>query len=328
MPLRRWSDDEQKFLDELRGHKDVAAALVGAKNVQDIVGDRRLLRFSRGHGFVLETVAKMYVKHLEWRKERNVDAVRDDILYGGKDHPSKFPHAEPILKHVKQVIISPEGTDNMGSPLCVENYSFSPSEVLQDVTIEQYIEFMTYSLEYKVLITEQIAEHKERAFLKDIEARKAAGETIDEDELPPYGVIVHTVVIRDMVGVGMEHLGTNGQNILRAIIGLSSDNYPELMKKCYMINTPWVFNTLWYFIKGLLAQRTIDKVSVVGSSFLEELQATIPLENIPNLVPGGLRGEEAPYVFDESVFVRPEGDAKAPQTVFMGKLAELSETDS
>lgn len=36
--------------------------------------------------------------------------------------------------------------------------------------------------------------------------------------------------------------------------------YLEMMKKCYMINTPWLFNTLWYFVKGLLAARTIQKV--------------------------------------------------------------------
>ena len=29
-------------------------------------------------------------------------------------------------------------------------------------------------------------------------------------------------------------------------------NYPEFLEKCIMINTPWVFNTFWYFVKGFL----------------------------------------------------------------------------
>jgi hypothetical protein len=31
--------------------------------------------------------------------------------------------------------------------------------------------------------------------------------------------------------------------------------FSELMRKCYMINTPWVFNTAWYFVKGLIAAK-------------------------------------------------------------------------
>jgi hypothetical protein len=31
---------------------------------------------------------------------------------------------------------------------------------------------------------------------------------------------------------------------------------------CFMINTPWVFNALWYFIKGLLAARFVCSPSV------------------------------------------------------------------
>lgn len=29
-------------------------------------------------------------------------------------------------------------------------------------------------------------------------------------------------------------------------------NYPECLGKCHMINVPWVFSSMWYFIKGLL----------------------------------------------------------------------------
>jgi hypothetical protein len=78
-------------------------------------------------------------------------------------------------------------------------------------------------------------------------------------------------------GVGFEHLSAKGQEIIRAVIALASDNYPgrlmtfkpsvclnqfsdlhfslELMRKAFMVNTPWIFNTVWFFIKGLLAAR-------------------------------------------------------------------------
>jgi hypothetical protein len=31
----------------------------------------------------------------------------------------------------------------------------------------------------------------------------------------------------------------------------------ELMRKCYMINTPFIFNAVWFVIKGLLAARYV-----------------------------------------------------------------------
>jgi hypothetical protein len=82
----------------------------------------------------------------------------------------------------------------------------------------------------------------------------------------------------------MEHIGSQGREIIRSVIGLSADNYPEMMGKCYMINTPWLFNTLWYFVKGLLAQRTIDKVAIIGTSYIPELQKRVSLENLPRYI--------------------------------------------
>lgn len=54
------------------------------------------------------------------------------------------------------------------------------------------------------------------------------------------------------------------------------------MRKTFMINTPWIFNTVWYFIKGLIAQRTVNKISIMGSSFIDEISKEIPKENLPS----------------------------------------------
>lgn len=48
-----------------------------------------------------------------------------------------------------------------------------------------------------------------------------------------------------------------------------------------MINVPWIFNTAWYFIKGLLAERTVAKINVLGSSFLGEVEKEVPSSSIP-----------------------------------------------
>jgi hypothetical protein len=151
-------------------------------------------------------------------------------------------------------VIDPNCVDKLGAPLCVEQYAFSPSTVLDEISLEEYITFVIYSLEYKSLILEQLSEQKEREVLKEYE-QTIASSNVDPTTLPPYGVILHTCVIRDLNGIGFEHLGAKGQEIIKAVVNVASDNYPELMHKCHMINTPWLFNTVWWVIKGWLAPR-------------------------------------------------------------------------
>ena len=83
---------------------------------------------------------------------------------------------------------------------------------------------------------------------RGIEEVEEEDEGVDASAVP-YGVLLYTCVIRDLSGVGFEHVGAKGQEIIQAVIGVASANYPELMRKCFMINAPWVFNALWYFIK-------------------------------------------------------------------------------
>ena len=116
---------------------------------------------------------------------------------------------------------------------------FSPAEVLSQVSIPQYIRFVIHSLEYKTLVIEQLSEVREKAALAlyhkiqeerqdDIEGK----EDMDEDEggvdvsVGPYGVLLYTCVIRDLAGVGFEHVGAKGQEIIQAVIGVASANYP------------------------------------------------------------------------------------------------------
>lgn len=42
----------------------------------EVVGDRKLLRFLRGHDFNITKVTEMLQKHLQWRKDNHVDEIR------------------------------------------------------------------------------------------------------------------------------------------------------------------------------------------------------------------------------------------------------------
>jgi hypothetical protein len=47
----------------------------------------------------------------------------------------------------------------------VEKYSFSPSNVLAQLTVQQYVHFLIHAMEYRMLITEQMSENLEKAYL-------------------------------------------------------------------------------------------------------------------------------------------------------------------
>ena len=307
--MGRWSVQETAEVAEVR--LKLGDLLTNRPQFPEVVGDRKIIRFLRGHDHKIDKVVEMYSKYLNWRVTSKVDDIRENIIMNGINHPSKFPSADKILPLIPQIVIDPNACDKLGSPICIDQYNFSPSEVLEKLTIDEYIQFVIYCLEYRSIIIEQLSEEKEQKFLLQQSQLEVDSLSTTDVESEPYGVIINTAVIRDMGGIGFEHLGTQGQSIINSVVSLATDNYPgqfkflcfhcvlslfydffdkfyclsiEMMKKCYMINTPWIFNTIWYFIKGLLAARTINKVILLGTSYMIDLEADIHIDSIPGMI--------------------------------------------
>lgn len=238
------------------------------------------------------------VQYIVWRKENNVDKIRDDILRGGCNHPSLFPNGEKILRLIPQIVIDQDIRDGFDCPIVFEQYNFRPADVLEQISLEEYVLFVMYCLEYRSLIMEQLSEDQERKKVKELKRRRDSGEDISAEE--PYGTLCYLCIIRDLDGVGLDHLGSQGQEIIKAVVGVAAANYPELMRKCHLINAPWLFNTVWWVIKGWLATKTIDKIGVFGSSFLSSLQADISMDNLPSEVGGNYTKTAEPFSFDLS----------------------------
>lgn len=126
----------------------------------------------------------------------------------------------------------------------METFDFSPKEMFEAVNIKEYLHFLIYTLEYRALVLEQMSHEREQAYLKE--------HPTQESREDGYGVTVMDYTIRDLKGVGMGHLGSKGRALVAAALEAALPNYPEFLERCVMINTPWVFNTFWYFVKGFL----------------------------------------------------------------------------
>jgi hypothetical protein len=213
--MRRWNETDTQALAQLR--ERLAEDLLSVDQNPETVGDRKLLRFFRGHNGDIEKTTEMLKKYLNWRKTSNVDTIRHNIVHGNMNHPTKFPNGEKIMRLMPQIVIDHKCRDKNGCPIVVEQYNFSLATLLSEISLEEYTQFVTYSLEYRQLVLEQLSEETERERIAHLKEAEAAGKDLSKEE--PYGVILYTCVVRDLNGVGFEHLGTQGQQIIQAVIG-------------------------------------------------------------------------------------------------------------
>ena len=94
--MSRWSEDETRALVTMRGM--CADALASVEQNIEVVGDRCLLRFYRGHLGNIDNACRYLTNYLNWRKENNIDEIRREIMYGGIDSPKKFPQVDGIYE--------------------------------------------------------------------------------------------------------------------------------------------------------------------------------------------------------------------------------------
>ena len=253
--IMRWCDEETDKLLKMR--MILEKELSSRRQLPDVVGDRRLLRFLRGHNQNVEKACKMFAKFLRWRDEFEVDAIRDNILYSRLKSPNDFPCGKKILQHVSQYMLSHEALDASGNPIALEYFNFAPEIVLKQITKKEYMTFMIYSLEYKILLLEQLADEREKEYL----SRPSIDNKI------PYGILLSARVIRDLNGFGLNHIGSDGQTVIKWILEIAVDNYPDLLFRCNMVNVPWIFNSIWFFMKGMMDSNTVKKVTIAGTDF-------------------------------------------------------------
>ncbi len=194
--MPRWNKQESDCIAQVKNrlHDQIAQSPA----YPEVVGERKIIRFLRGHDYDIEKVCGLMSNFLKWRIDSKVDDIRKHIVEGGADHPLKFPKGELILRLIPQLVLAPDALDIEGAPICVDQYNFSPHEVLKQITLEEYIHFVTYVLEYRSSIIEQMSEERERAFLASLSVEERANVDSPDSTSAPYGVIVNTCVIRDL----------------------------------------------------------------------------------------------------------------------------------
>jgi hypothetical protein len=175
----------------------------------------------------------------------------------------------------------------------MEQYNFSPTLVFENITMDEYIRYLIHTMELRSLILEQLSDEIEQRYLLEHPDPKTRVEG--------YGVILKICCIRDLKGVGLSHMTPKAKLLIQRSLAIATANYQEFLGKSHMINVPWVFNTLWYIIKGWIEPSTLAKVSLSGSEYMKVLLKDIPVTSIPEACGGDMEARNGSFDFSQAL---------------------------
>ncbi|CAE6386060.1 unnamed protein product [Rhizoctonia solani] len=208
--------------------------------------DPTLLRFLRARKFDLVKSKEMIIACEEWRKKFGVDDIVKNFHFKEKEQVNKF---YPQYYHKM---------DKDGRPVYIERLgSVNVTELAKVTTEERQLQNLV--LEYERFLHERLPA-----------CSAAAGAPVET-----------SCTILDLKGVGISSFFSVKDYVMKAS-AIGQNYYPETMGKFYIINTPFMFSTVWNVIKPWLDPVTVAKISIPSSSATEkELLAQIPKENLP-----------------------------------------------
>jgi len=267
-----FSAEQLAAVEQVR--KLCAKELADAAPYEEVVSDRRIMRFLRGHKFDVKVAATMFGNMLSWRKEMNVDRIREHIVRDNLS-PEQFPHYGRIMRYYPS--FAHHGTAHDGSPLHIEMVGkVTPRKMLSCFSSEEWKNFHIYCCEYNALHLDKLSVEK--------------------------GKLMRMVLLYDLAGCGPQHLRSkHGWDMIRSTLKITQDNYPESMRECWLINVPKLFTMAWQLLKPCLAERTVRKIQILGSKDYHKMLNQIPATSLPEAY-GGSRPNQWPLVFDKKEF--------------------------
>lgn len=107
------------------------------------------------------------------------------------------------------------------------------------------------------------------------------------------------VYILDLSEISLGSLLTSSKvrDMTKAIVGGANDFFPETLWKLFIVNAPFVFRSAYSVVSPMIHPTTKEKIKILGSSFLSEMEASgVPLTSIPRRLGGSC--PDAPLVFE------------------------------
>lgn len=220
--------------------------------------DHLLLRFLRARKFDLQKALEMIIKCENWRKEKKVDEIFASFEF------SELKEVNEIYPRFYHKI------DKHGRPIYVE--------MLGKLNLDQLFKLTTRER----LETHFIYEYERLLRVRLPACSKAMGQHTET-----------SLTILDLKNCSVMQ-AYRVKDLLKLIVDIGQNYYPETMGMTFIINAPWVFDTIWNFIKIWMDEVTVKKIKIVkaGKDHTADLFQLVDPANLPFILGGACQCEE------------------------------------
>ncbi|XP_049593524.1 SEC14-like protein 2 isoform X3 [Syngnathus scovelli] len=212
--------------------------------------DHYLLRWLRARSFNVPKAEVMIRKHLDFRRNMKADTIISD-----------WTPPEVITRYVSGGMC---GYDKEGNPIWYDLVGpLDPKGLLMSASKQDFL----------------------RTKMRNMEMLQRECEKQSEK----LGVNVEAItLIYDCEGLGFKHMWKPAIETYGEILTMFEDNYPEGLKRVFLIKAPKLFPMAYNLIKRFLCEETRRKLTVVGSNWQEVLRQHVDAEQLP-VAYGGTR---------------------------------------
>ncbi len=277
---------------------------------QDPVSQQRihLLRWLRARAWDVDAAVEMYEKAHEWKFRKPSSSSSSSSSTANADAQAPSPAAtaaaaaaaaapptpaavaatteEPLdLEHKLQTgwtwaqedAVAALGwkmyfhkVDKLGRPIFIQDLSgIDTAAIFKLVTPEQIVEKFAVTLESAIRY-------------KYASCSVHAGRTIEDN-----------FMILNVEGLGLSTFWAM-KSQLQTLLGILDNNFPELSGRVQIINAPWVFATIFSYVRGWLPPATRDKVDIRGADYQPTLREFIHPDALPRSLGGTCDCHDAP----------------------------------
>jgi len=99
-------------------------------------------------------------------------------------------------------------------------------------------------------------------------------------------IIEQFSMIIDVEGVTTSLFNAQVRELLNMSADLGQNYYPECVYKIYLINTPFLFSSVWTIIKPFIDKKTRKKFIMEGKNFKSLLLENIYADDLPSFLGG------------------------------------------
>ncbi|SNX86032.1 related to SEC14 -phosphatidylinositol/phosphatidylcholine transfer protein [Melanopsichium pennsylvanicum] len=213
--------------------------------------DTQLLRFLRARSFNVAATRVMYLKAEAWKKEIHLDALVKDFVFSERDQVAS--HGWCMYFH---------GTDKLGRPIFIQDLgNMDCTAVFKTTTPERVIQNFAVTLELAV-------RHRYEA------CSVSSGRWVDDN-----------FMVVNLAGLGLSTFWSMKAQ-LQQLLGILDNNFPELSGRVQIINAPYMFSTIWSWVKGWLPLGTVEKIDIAGSDYHQNIWEYVPKQIWPKSLGG------------------------------------------